>query len=421
MVIIKRIKIRKIKQYFNHVKIKDISNYIHQAIKASDLKDRINPGDKIGLTIGSRGIDNIKIIVKQIISEIKRFDAHPFILPAMGSHGGANNIGQKELLASYGITEEEMKVPIISSMDTVVLGKVEGSIPIYFSKDAMKADGIIALNRVKTHTDFKSRITESGISKVLVIGLGKEKGAASIHSLGVYGLKKVIPRAANLIIKKAPIIQGVGILENGYNQTMKILFVPPEDIIETDTKLLEESKQKMAKLPIDKIDVLVTQEIGKNISGTGFDTNVIGRLYINGEKEIENPSINKIVVLDLTEESHGNAYGIGLADITTKRLVNKINFKSMNTNLIASTFLNRGKIPITTETEEEAIELALKTCWQVEYNNIKLVIIKNTLDLEYLYISKEVWEKIKKNKNIEAYGDWEELAFDKNGYMKPRL
>ena len=421
MIIIKKVKIRKIKQYFNCTKIKDLPTYIHQVIEASDLKDRINPGDKIGLTIGSRGIANIKTIAKQIVTELKRFNVYPFILTAMGSHGGANSEGQKEVLASYSITEKEMGVPILSSMETIQIGKVENNIPIYFSKDAMQADGIIALNRIKTHTDFKSRIMESGISKIIVIGLGKEKGAASIHSLGVYGLKKVIPQAVNLIIKKAPIIQGIGILENGYNQTMKILFVPPKDIIKTDTKLLKEAKQQMPKLPIDEIDVLVTQEIGKNISGTGFDTNVIGRLCINGEKDIGNPKINKLVVLDLTEESHGNALGIGFADITTKRLVNKINFKSMNANLIASTFLNRGKIPITTETEEEAIELALKTCWQVEYNNIKLVIIKNTLDLEYLYISKEVWEKIKKNRNIEAYGDWEELAFDKNGFMKPRL
>lgn len=414
-------KIRKIKQYFNNKKIKEIPTYIHQAIEASDLKDRINPGDKIGLTIGSRGIKNINTIAKQIVIELKSLNAYPFILTAMGSHGGANSEGQREALASYGITEKEMDVPILSSMETIQIGKLENNIPIHFSKDAMQVDGIISLNRVKTHTDFKSNIAESGMSKMLVIGLGKEKGARTIHSLGIYGLKTIIPKAARLIIKKAPIIQGIGILEDGYNQIMKILFVSPKDIIKTDTKLLKEAKQQIPKLPIDEIDVVITQEIGKNISGTGFDTNVIGRLYINGGENMGSPKINKLVVLDLTEESHGNALGIGLADIATKRLVNKINFKSMNANLIASTFLNRGKIPITTETEEEAIELALKTCWQVEYNNIKLVIIKNTSDLEYLYISKEVWEKIKKNKNIEAYGDWEELAFDKNGFMKPRL
>ena len=421
MIIVKRIKIRKIKQYFNRSKIKDLPTYIHQAIKESDLKDRIKPGDKIGLTIGSRGIANIKTIAKQIVFELKRFNAFPFILPAMGSHGGANSIGQKKLIASYGITEQEIGVPIISSMDTVMIGKVEDRIPIYFSKDAMQADGIIALNRVKTHTDFKSEIIESGISKILVIGLGKEKGAVSIHLLGVYGLKKIIPQAVDLIIKEAPVIQGVGILENGYNQTMKILFVPPEDIIRTDTKLLKESKQLISKLPIDEIDVLITQEIGKNISGTGFDTNVIGRLYINGEKEMEKPKINKLVALDLTEESHGNACGIGLADITTRDLVNKINYKDTYANIITSTFLNRAKIPIIADTEKEAVEIAIKTCWKLEQSNLKLLIMKNTSNLEYLYVSKAIWNEIKDSKRIEAGGEWEQLSFNDNGKIEIRL
>jgi hypothetical protein len=202
---------------------------------------------------------------------------------------------------------------------------------------------------------------------------------------------------------------------------MKISFVPPEDIIRTDSKLLKESKQQMPKLPLDEIDVLITQEIGKNISGTGFDTNVIGRISINGEKEIENPNINKIVALNLTKESHGNACGIGLADITTKQLVNKINFKNMNSNLIASTFLNRGKIPITMDTEKEAIELALKVCWQVEHSNIKLIIIKNTRDLEYLYVSKAVWNNIKNNENIKSCSTWVNLNFDSFGRIKLKL
>jgi len=418
---IEDIKVRKIKQNFNKTKIDNLSEYIHHSFKDSDLKNRVKPGDKIGITVGSRGITNIKFIIKQIISELKNLNASPFILPAMGSHGGANSEGQKEILASYGITEKEMGVPIMASMDVIQIGKVENKIPIYFSKDAMKADGIIALNRVKMHTDFKSNLVESGMSKILVIGLGKATGARSIHSLGVYGLKNVIPQAAELIIRNAPIIQGIAILENSYDQSMKILFVPPEDIIRTDTKLLKESKQLIPKLPIDEIDVLITQEIGKNISGTGFDTNVIGRLYINGEKEVAKPKINKLVALDLTEESHGNAYGIGLADITTKRFVNKIDFKNMNTNLIASTFLNRGKIPITADTEKEAVEIALKTCWQLNQKDLKLLIMKNTLDLEYLYISEAIWNEIKNNNKIEACGNWEQLSFNSDGKMKIRI
>jgi len=418
---IEDIKVRKIKQSFNNTKIDNLSEYIHQSFKKSDLKKRIKLGNKIGITVGSRGITNIKLIVKEIISELKNLNTLPFILPAMGSHGGANSQGQKEVLASYGITEEEMGVPILSSMETIQIGKVEDRIPIYFSKDAMKADGIVALNRVKVHTDFKSNIAESGMSKILVIGLGKATGARSIHSLGVYGLKNVIPQAAELIIKKAPIVQGIGILENSYDQTMKISFVPPEDIIRADSELLKISKEVMPMLPMDELDVVIAQEIGKNISGTGFDTNVIGRLYINGEKEIMKPMIKRLIVFDITEESHGNALGIGLADITTKQLVNKINYKDMYANTITSTFLNRAKIPIIADSEKEAVEIAVKTCWKLEQNDVKLLIMKNTLDLEYLYVSKVAWEEIKTNQDIEVCGDWRKLSFNDNGKIEIKL
>ena len=418
---IEDIKVRKIKQNFDRTKIDNLSEYIHQSFKKSDLKNRIKSGDKIGITVGSRGITNIKLIVKEIISELKNLNALPFILPAMGSHGGANSEGQKGVLASYGITEREMGVPIMASMDVIQIGKVENKIPIYFSKVAMEADGIIALNRVKMHTDFKSNLVESGMSKILAIGLGKAEGASSIHFLGVYGLKNVIPQAAELIITKAPIIQGIGILENSYDQTMKISFASPEDIIRVDSELLKISKEVMPVLPIDNLDIVITQEIGKNISGTGFDTNIIGRLDINGEKEIAKPEIKRLLVFDITEESHGNALGIGLADITTRHLVDKINYKDMYANTITSTFLNRAKIPITTDSEKEAVEIAVKTCWRLEQSDLKLLIMKNTLDLEYLYVSKAVWDEIKDNEKIETCGDWEKLSFTKNGKMKIRL
>ena len=418
---IEDIKVRKIKQNFNKIKIDNLSEYIHQSFKKSDLQKRIKPGNKIGITVGSRGITNIKLIVKEVIFELKNLDTFPFILPAMGSHGGANSEGQKKVLASYGITEKEMGVSIIASMDTIKIGEIEDKIPIYFSKDAMQADGIIALNRVKMHTDFKSDIMESGMSKILVIGLGKATGARSIHSLGVYGLKNVIPQAAELIIRRAPIIQGIGILENSYDQTMKISFVPPENIISSDSELLKISKEVMPMLPMDELDVVIAQEIGKNISGTGLDTNVIGRLYINGEKEIEKPNIKRLVVFDITEESHGNALGIGLADIVTKQLVNKINYKDMYANTITSTFLSRAKVPITADSEKEAVEIAVKTCWKLKTSDIKLLIMKNTLDLEYLYVSKAAWEEIKDNEKIETCGDWGKLSFDNEGKMKIRL
>jgi len=412
------IKIRKVKQVFCQDSISDIPGYIHQAFNNSDLPSKIKPGDRIGITVGSRGINNIKSIAQQIIKELKAVHAKPFILAAMGSHGGATSQGQKGILASYNITEQEMGVTILSAMDTVKIGAIDNNVPIYFSKEALKADGIIALNRVKLHTDFKSNLVESGISKILVIGLGKRDGAESIHSLGVYGLKKIIPQAAKIIIENAPIVQGVGILENGYDQTMEIKFCPPEDIIKTDTQLLIKCKEVFPSLPCDNIDVCIVQEMGKNISGTGLDTNVIGRLGINGEKEMGKPKINKLVVFDITEQSHGNALGVGLSDVTTRRLVNKINYQDTYANTITSTFLNRAKIPITAETEKEAVEIALKTCWQIDRKKIRFLVIKNTLDLEDLYVSESIWNDIKENKNIKSCGDWEELSFAYDGKMK---
>lgn len=415
------IELIKIHQVLSNKMISNLSDYICKSFEKSDLKKRIKPGDKIGLTVGSRGISSIKIIIKTIINKLKKYEVRPFILVAMGSHGGSTSEGQKRILANYGITEDEMGVPILSSTEVVKIGKIKNEIPIFFSKDALLMDGIIAINRIKPHTDFKSNIIESGISKILVIGLGKIKGARVIHSLGVYGLKNIIPEAVRLILKKLNILQGVGILENYYGQLCDVKFISPESLIDSERKLLSKSKKLILKLPYDEIDVLICQEIGKNISGTGLDTNIIGRLYINGENEIESPNIRKIVVFDLTKESEGNAYGIGLADITTKDLVQKINFKDMYVNSVTSTFLRRGKLPLIAETQKEAVEVALKTCWQINPEAIRLVIIKNTRDLRYLYVSKTIWNYIKSNKNIKKCGKWTNLSFDSFGKMKLKL
>ncbi|MDD4363864.1 MAG: DUF2088 domain-containing protein [Atribacterota bacterium] len=417
---IEQIEIKKIKQIFNKEKVENLSEYIVNALVNSDLSTRIKPGDKVGITVGSRGVSNIDLILKKIIIFLKRNRVHPFILPAMGSHGGATSEGQLEILESYGITEESMGAPILSSMETIKIGEINNNIPIYFSKEAMNLDGIIALNRVKVHTDFDSNHVESGISKVLAIGLGKEKGASSIHSFGVPGLKK-ISNISKIIINKAPVIQGIGILENSYDQTMEIVCCPPKDIVETDNRLLKKCKKLMPKLPIDSIDILIVQEIGKDISGTGLDTNIIGRRYINGDKENLLPKIKQLVVLDLSDKSHGNAYGIGLADITTRKLVDKIDYNSMYTNAITCTFLRRVKVPIAFGTEREAFEIALRTCWNNNVQRVKLAIIKNTLELEYIYLSKAAFNMIEDKKNLKICKGWEKISFDENGLFNRKL
>lgn len=406
---INNLKVRKIKQKFDKTKIEDIKAHIKSVFIDSDIASRINPGDRIALTVGSRGISNIKLIVKEVIQNLKKLDVSPFIIPAMGSHGGATPAGQKQILESYGITEKEMGVSIEASMKAVKIGEVEET-PVYFSQKALAADGIIALNRVKMHTDFHGKI-ESGMSKILVIGLGKHSGAQSIHSRGVYGLKELIPQAAKLIIEKAPVIQGIGLVENGYDDIMKIEFTDPENIIEKDQELLKLAAEKMPALPVDKIDVAVVQELGKDISGTGLDTNVIGRLYINGEKEYSSPDIKRLVVLDLTDSSHGNAIGIGLADITTRKLLKKIDYKDTYENIKTSSFLRRGKIPVTMKNDKEALKLALKTCWLKSDQIPSLVIMKNTQELEEMYVSRPVWNKIDTGM-LEDWGEWSSIKFN---------
>ncbi|MFW6308916.1 MAG: lactate racemase domain-containing protein [bacterium] len=412
------LKVRKIKQKFDDTVIENIPEYIEKAFNASGIKDRINSGDRIALTVGSRGISDIETIAREVIVNLKKAGAVPFIIPAMGSHGGATPSGQKEILKSYGITEKSMEVPIEASMKTVKIGEVEG-VPIYFSQKAIQADGIIALNRIKMHTDFHGKI-ESGMSKVMVIGLGKHRGAQSIHSRGVYGLKELIPQAAELIINKAPVIQGIGLVENGYEDIMEISFTPPEKILEKDSELLKLAADKMPSLPVDKIDVAVVQKIGKDISGSGMDTNVIGRLYINGEKEFSSPDIKRLVVMDLTESSHGNAIGIGLADITTQKLVDKIDYKDTYENTITSSFLRRSKIPVTVESEKEAVKLALDTCWLLPDQIPEMIIMKNTLELEELYVTRPIWDRINTDE-LKEWGEWEQVTFDNNGNLQPVL
>ena len=413
------LKVKKIQQKFDNTKIKDITGHIKKEFDNSGIKNKINPGQDIAVTVGSRGISNIKLIVREVITNLKKIGVNPFIIPAMGSHGGATARGQEDILASYGITEKEMKVPVKSSMDTVKIGEIE-EVPIYFSKQALEADGIIALNRIKMHTDFHSNILESGMSKILVIGLGKHKGASSIHSRGVYGLKKLIPRAAELILEKAPVIQGIGLVENAYEKIMKIEFTPSDEIISKDGELLKLAENKMPTLPVNELDIAVVQEMGKDISGTGLDTNVIGRLYINGEKEYTSPQIKRLLVLDLTDSSHGNAIGIGLADITTRRLVDKIDYKDTYENVKTSSFLQRGKIPLTMKNEKEAFELAIKTSWLKENQKPKIIIMKNTQELEELYVSEPVLKEINQEK-IEELGNWEQINFDENNRLIPTL
>lgn len=407
----KNIYLRRISQVFENKKIDNISGKIIQELEKIKFSEKIKPGMRIGITVGSRGIDNLDLIVRTVIQEVKKYGGCPIIIAAMGSHGGATVEGQLSILESYRITKEKMGVPIKATTEIVELGKLENGLPVYFNKIALSLDGLIIINRVKVHTSFKSDI-ESGLCKMLTVGLGGHKGASLVHSLGVKGLAEYIVKFAEVILKKAPILCGIGILENGYDKAYKIRAVNPEGFQELDRKFLKECKRILPRLPVSDIDILVVQEIGKNISGTGIDTNIVGGITEFPEGIFHPPKIKEIILLDLTPESHGNAHGVGLATAITQRLYNKIDFQATYTNSIASGFLYKSRIPMIFPTEEKAFKTCLGVLGNLPGELPRIIIIKNTLKLDEMFVSEPIWEEIKDQKNILPLDDWKELKFD---------
>ncbi len=415
-------KMVKIRQKVQAPKIDDYISVLREEMRKADLSEKVKPGSRIAITAGSRGIAHVRDILATIVDEVKKLGGKPFLVPAMGSHGGATPEGQIAVLKSLGITSESIGAPIYASMEVEEVGRLENGAPVYVDRIALKSDGIIVVNRIKPHTDFKGRI-ESGLMKMMVIGLGKQKGAETIHRYQMEGYLKLIPEAAKLIMKKASIIMGIAILENAYHEVAKIRALKPEKIEDEEPKLLEEAKNLMAKIPFKEMDVLIVEEMGKDISGVGMDTNVIGRFWaaIPESYKMDTPKIGRIVVLDLSEGSHGNAVGIGLADITTKRLVSKIDFEATFMNCLTGTWPELGKIPPFLPNDRDAILMALRCCGPIDPLKAKIVRIKNTLDLEEMWISESLLETIKQEKElterIEILSEPEEMRFDVLGNL----
>ncbi|MFB0546741.1 MAG: lactate racemase domain-containing protein [Anaerolineae bacterium] len=409
-------RMQEVRQSLHSSPIRDIPGVIKQEIGKSKLYDRIRPSDEIAITAGSRGIARIDEILKSIVDELHAFGAVPFLVPAMGSHGGATVEGQLEILKELNITEASLGAPIRSSMEVVQITKTTTGQPVFLDKYASKAQAIIVVGRIKPHTDFRGPI-ESGLSKMMTIGLGKHKQASFVHQYGSCGMRELIPQFASAIIANAPIALGIAIIEDGYHQPAVIEAVEPEEILEREVELLQEAWRLMPLLPFDALDVLVVDWIGKEISGTGMDTNVIGRLMIHGEKEFEKPRIEVIVARDLTPASHGNAVGLGLADIVTRNLVDKIDFETMYRNAITSTFLERAKIPFIAETDREAIKIALKICGNPVLSEVRMARIKSTLDLDRLYISESLVAEAVENPTLELVGKPREMRFKSSGEL----
>lgn len=403
----------KVRQLFPNQPIVDIEEAVLKEIKDSGIEFRA--GANIALAVGSRGVANISLIVKTVVQYLKAHGVNAFIVPAMGSHGGATAEGQKEVLEGYGITENYVGAPIKSSMQVVELPQGDLIHKVYMDRNAYEADGIIVINRVKVHTDFHGN-TESGLLKMCVIGLGKHKQALEIHRYGVYGLRELIPKAAKQIISQSKIVLGIGLVENAYDETAVIKAIIPEVMEQEEVKLLNICRKSMPKLPVNALDLLIIDEMGKDVSGSGIDTNIIGRIRIRNEAEPETPDITTIVVTDLTESSHGNATGVGLADFITQRLYDKIDFKATNENILTSTFTERGKIPIVAGTDRCAVEYAFRTWGPVRPADAKIVRIQNSLHLSEIYVSRALYEMIKDKNEIESMGLFQDM-FDEHDQL----
>mgnify|MGYP005760193923 FL=1 len=415
-------KMVKVRQKFerNRINKDDIPNVIFSQLENEKFSSLIKPGMKICITCGSRGISNIPLIIKTIADFCKNKGALPFVIPAMGSHGGATAQGQRDILTSLGVTEETIGCEIKSSMETVVVGHtVVGDIrpeevEVRIDKNAYEADGIILCGRIKAHTAFRGEY-ESGLMKMMTIGLGKQEGAESCHKNGFKYMARLVPEFGRIIMKNAPILFGLAILENSFDETCRIIAMTPNEIDKHEPELLKESFQYLPKILIDECDVLIVDEFGKNISGEGMDPNVTGAFateYASGGIKAQ-----KRAVLRLTEETHGNAHGIGLADAVSRKLFDNMDFEITYPNSITSTVLDFSKVPVVMINDKETFQVCIKTCTEIDKEKVRIVRVKNTLDLEYIYVSEGMIEDIKKNPRLEICSEPEELVFDSYGNL----
>ncbi|MCQ4637427.1 lactate racemase domain-containing protein [Anaerovorax odorimutans] len=386
---IKLPKMYSVTQLFPNNKLKDIREKVKSEIQKEAIRKRILPGQKIALLVGSRGISNLDIIVRQTIDSLLLLGAEPFIIPAMGSHGGGIAEEQKKILQGYGIGEKEMDVPVIAAMDTKIIGETPDGVPVHIDKNAFGADGIVPVGRVKVHTDFDGPI-ESGLCKMLAIGGGKHNGCSRLHQEGFDRFSKLIPQVAAVMLEKLNIPFGVAIIENGHEETYDVEAVPGDCIMEREPQLLEISKKLMPRLQFDQIDVLIVEQIGKDITGAGMDPNITGRRSVGKIENFDGPDIKRILVLGLSAGTHNNATGCGVADFITEEAYRQMEFSSTYTNCIASGNPEAGRIPVIVKDEEEGLRAAIQTCSGIDVNDAKVVKIQDTLHLTEIQVSENM-------------------------------
>ena len=406
----------KARQKFSVEKIEpeDIRKVIRRQLEQELFSSQVKPGMRIAITAGSRQIANIVEITRTIVDFVKERGAEPFILAAMGSHGGATGEGPRKVLENLGITEETMGCPVKADMDVVKTGVNEEGMDVLLDKHAVEADGIIVSCRIKPHTCFRGPY-ESGIMKMMTIGLGKQAGAAVCHEAGFKYMAKYVPMYGRAILKQVNILFAVAVLENAYDETAKIVVLNHDEIEEKEPEYLKEAKIMLPKIHVPECDVLVCDTIGKNFSGSGMDPNITGTFvthYASGGLKSQ-----RVAVLDLSEESHHSGVGIGMAHATTNRFLSKMDFELTYPNLITSTVIENARIPLVMKNDREAIQVCIRTCTDIDRKNIRIVRISNSLQIEYIYLSEAYYEEAKNNPNLEIESEPEPMAFDGDGNL----
>ena len=410
-------KMIRVKQQFNHQRVSNISHQITRQIKDLSPNMSIKPGQTVAVACSSRGLTDYPEIVKAIVDNLKKMKLMPFLVPAMGSHGAGTAAGQERVLLHLGLTKEAVGAKIRSSLDVVEIGKTKQGIPVMVDRFAFEADHIVLINRIKKHTDFMGEF-ESGLMKLMVIGLGKIAGAGIYHqAMMSFGSSNVIAAGARHVLSKCNILFGVATIENGYGDVADVGVFPASEIEQKEKVFFKRSMEISPKLPVDEADIILIDEIGKEISGAGFDTRVVGRIRLPGTPEPEKPSIKRIILSDITKISEGNACGFGLADIITRRLGDKVDQNSTDTNTIVSMALEMGKTPLIMPNDKEALALAMRCIGFVPTNQIKIIRIKNTLCLSEVDLSQAYTNIINDSSNLEIILQPRDMLFDTKGYL----
>lgn len=412
-------KVAHVKCEFDRSEVEDVAAALLKELERPEISCCIKPGMKIAVGVGSRGLASLETMVKTLVKKLQDLGAKPFIVPTMGSHGGATAEGQKAILASLGITEETMGCPIRSSMETVELGTVhipdlDTDTKTYFDRNAYEADGIVTVARVKVHPAFKDTL-ESGLCKMLVVGFGKQRGAQAYHTAANGRMGRVLEAVAPHILKNTKVLFAVGSVENAYDRICDIRAVPAKEIVETDKEMLVLAKERIGKLPFNKLDVLIAKQMGKEISGEGLDPNITGKRAIGPVPG--GPKITKIGVLQLSKESDGNIVGIGAVDVITEKLYSRVNLAISYANALTTGGLHNVRIPMTLASDEEVIRAAVHSSKVADTTRAHLVIIKDTLHLSDLYISEGLKEAIEADNRLTLCSDFEDLPFSSSGEL----